>query len=256
MRISKRFSVLAPSLLAKVSQMKHEVLSLLPRRVGETASKARLRPSFRKRKLQQMLPSFLTVLVLAGLVAAAATPHVVAANLAWFGQNTEVGCLALNNFRERAIAGKEFPKNSSSDELMAFSWVVRNRLAIGFRQTGHDKPQTLCDVVWAGSESEAPQFSWTNWSDEKKFRVSEKHYAEFLRAFWAADAVLRETPDAIRVREMIGWADHYANLARVSPGWAKRVQIQGGVGYHTFFVDNTRNEAKRGLAEAKAILGQ
>ncbi|PIZ31242.1 MAG: hypothetical protein COY40_02590 [Alphaproteobacteria bacterium CG_4_10_14_0_8_um_filter_53_9] len=223
------------------------------------APKMRRFRSFKLRAAVYALSNMVTVLAVAAVLAVCLTPRYVAADMAVYGRTNDLGCLALNSYRERAIAdGKEFFQDSSDEELMAFAWVVKNRLDVRVRQTGQAEPETICDVVWAGSETKTPQLSWTAWPDADKFFISEKYMGDFVRSFWAAFNVWAETPKAMAVREQIGWADHYVNHGRANPAWAKRmekVQTEGFV--HSFYIDTTRYVQRRdGLEEAFAIMGK
>lgn len=188
----------------------------------------------------------------------ALTAEKVLSDLELYGQRNELGCLALNLYRERATKKGE-GQNEPDEGLLAIGWVVKNRLAIGFRQKYLPTPQTICDVVWAGSthwltkkEKEKvknSQFSWTDWEREKILLVQPDNVPEFVRAFELARAVLREEPRAMAVRHLLGPADHYYNPQKVRPEWSKDVVYLRTVGFHEFYVEEGRFKKERRAME-------
>jgi N-acetylmuramoyl-L-alanine amidase len=125
---------------------------------------------------------------------------------------SETYCLAENIYHEA--------RGESVDGMIAVALVTKNRVARS------RFPDTFCEVIY-----EKAQFSWTLL--KKKPRVKDDR--QWNKAVKIAARVVTgdfDYPDFV--------ADHYVNLNKADPSWRHKMQFQGRIGDHWFYVEKPR----------------
>ena len=131
---------------------------------------------------------------------------------------TAVTCLALNVFfeaRHETITGQ-----------IAVAEVTLNRVA--------DKryPNNVCDVVW-----EKNQFSWTH--DGKHDDPTRMSYLD--QRAW--ESIVELSEDILDGQDiLLGLSSTHYHSVEVSPFWTKHYELDGRVGNHIFYTNETTHK--------------
>ena len=134
------------------------------------------------------------------------------------------------------LANTLFSETKDYDDAEGIASVVMNRLKRPQRFGGDLQSVVLAPYQFSGVGSN----EWKK-AEQKKFtKEEEKIYKNFLRI--SHSALIGKLEDKT------GGADHYVNLKKANPSWAKVYKKTAKLGEHTYFKEVL---AKEGIRKAK-----